>query len=215
MTDHDQPRDEREAPEDAAPPESIEATGERRLSRKAAWLAMGAVALALALIWIAPGIDQPHTDDAATLGFDAVGGAEVGEPARLDLTLKDMNGADVTLSSFQGKIVLLNFWATWCGPCRVEIPDLVKLQERYRDDLVVLGVMVQDKMDENVPEFAEQFAINYPLLDGNDRPDVEAAYGPFYGIPATIIIDRQGRVAKKHSGIGSFEQFEREIKALL
>jgi peroxiredoxin len=179
---------------------------------------MGAVVLALALLWIAsPG---PEHDD-----FEqAITGENTGEPedaaaagkaARLDFTLPDINGVDVKLASFKGKVIVLNFWATWCGPCRVEIPDLVALQEQYKDDVVVLGVLVQDPVTEGTHEFASKLNINYPLLDANDRTDFEDAYGPMWGIPVSIIIDRDGRIAKKHSGIASREQFEREIKALL
>ena len=208
-------------PESLQPPQAHPAAPppeERRPSRTAAWLGMGAVILALALLWIAaPG---PEHDDLAS----AIGGENPGEPedadaagkaARLDFTLKDINGVDVKLANFKGKIIVLNFWATWCGPCRVEIPDLVSLQEQYKKDLVVLGVLVQDPVTPDTHAFASKLSINYPLLDANGRTDFEDAYGPMWGIPVSVIIDRQGRIAKKHSGIASREQFEREIKALL
>lgn len=193
---------------------------ESRLSRKAAWLAMGAVTLALALIWMAPGID--HVDEPATTGSgDAAGSpgepedaAAVGKPARLDFKLKDMNGVDVKLDSFKGKVILLNFWATWCGPCKAEIPSLVELQEQYADDLVVLGFSVDDTPEKMKP-YAEEYKVNYPLLVGNGREDVQNAFGPLLGIPVSVIIGRDGTIAKKHTGIATKEQFEREIKALL
>ena len=192
---------------------------EGRPSRRATWLAMGAVAVALALIWLAPGISDTHVDEAA-------GGAETdfpGEPddaqatgksAPLHFTLKDMNGADVKLASFKGKVILLNFWATWCGPCKAEIPSLVELQHQYGDDLVVLGFSVDDTPDKMKP-YAAQYKINYPLLVGNGREDVQEAFGPLFGIPVSVIIGRDGKIAKKHSGIATKAQFEREIKALL
>jgi thiol-disulfide isomerase/thioredoxin len=151
-------------------------------SRQAAWLAMAAVALALGLIWLAPGIEDGHFDGASS----AVPGEQPGEgedtesvgtAARLDFTLKDMNGVDVSLASFKGKVILLNFWATWCGPCRAEIPDLVELQGRYADDLVVLGVSVDDTPDKLLP-YAAEFKMNYPVLVGNGRDDFQDAYGP-------------------------------------
>jgi thiol-disulfide isomerase/thioredoxin len=188
---------------------------ESRLSRKAAWLAMGAVTLALALIWIAPGID--HVDESATTS-GAPGEPEdagsVGKPARLDFKLKDMHGVDVKLDSFKGKVILLNFWATWCGPCKAEIPSLVELQEQYADDLVVLGFSVDDPPEKMKP-YAEEYKVNYPLLVGNGREDVQNAFGPLLGIPVSVIIGRDGIIAKKHTGIATKEQFEREIKALL
>ncbi len=190
---------------------------EPRLSRKAAWLAMGAVTLALALIWVAPGIE--HVDEDST---GATGGAHgepedaaaVGKPARLDFQLKDMNGVDVKLDSFKGKVILLNFWATWCGPCKAEIPSLVELQEKYADDLVVLGFSVDDPAEKMKP-YAEEYKVNYPLLVGNGREDVQNAFGPLLGIPVSVIIGRDGIIAKKHTGIATKEQFEREIQALL
>jgi cytochrome c biogenesis protein CcmG/thiol:disulfide interchange protein DsbE len=187
---------------------------EPRLSRKAAWLAMGAVTLALALIWIAPGIE--HVDEEPTAGAhgEPEDAAAVGKPARLDFQLKDMNGVDVKLDSFKGKVILLNFWATWCGPCKAEIPSLVELQEKYADDLVVLGFSVDDPAEKMKP-YAEEHKVNYPLLVGNGREDVQNAFGPLLGIPVSVIIGRDGIIAKKHTGIATKEQFEREIQALL
>jgi thiol-disulfide isomerase/thioredoxin len=190
---------------------------EPRLSRRAAWLAMGAVALALALIWMAPGLgDEPHFDDAESAEYpgDPDDATATGKAAPLHFTLKDMNGVDVKLAAFKGKVILLNFWATWCGPCKAEIPSLVELQEQYGDDLVVLGFSVDDPVEKMRP-YAEEYKINYPLLVGNGREDVQEAFGPLYGIPVSVIIDREGRIAKKHSGIASKSQFEREIKSLL
>jgi len=177
---------------------------------------MGAVALALGLIWVAPGI-EPHDETAPGAG-DFPGEPEddqaAGKPAQLDFTLKDMHGVDVHLASFKGKVILLNFWATWCGPCRAEIPSLVELQEQYKDDLVVLGLSVDDTAEKLLP-YAAEFKMNYPVLVGNGREDVQEAFGPLFGIPVSVIIGRDGVIAKKHSGIATKEQIEREIKTLL
>jgi thiol-disulfide isomerase/thioredoxin len=211
----DEPVDAGQASEgalgDSAPPEP-------RLSRKATWLAMSGVALALALIWFAPGID-PHTDEPLGSGTTGSPGepedaSAEGKPARLDFKLKDMNGVDVRLDSFKGKVILINFWATWCGPCKAEIPSLVELQEEYANDLVVLGFSVDDPAEKMKP-YAEEYKVNYPLLVGNGREDVQNAFGPLLGIPVSVIIGRDGIIAKKHTGIATKEQFEREIKALL
>ena len=188
------------------------------LSRKAAWLAMGAVTLALLLIWLAPGIDHVDEPFASASPGGSPGEPEdaafTGKPAKLDFKLKDMNGVDVRLDSFKGKVILINFWATWCGPCKAEIPSLVELQEKYGDDLVVLGFSVDDPAEKMKP-YAEEYKVNYPLLVGNGREDVQNAFGPLLGIPVTVFIGRDGIIAKKHTGIASKEQFEREIKALL
>jgi thiol-disulfide isomerase/thioredoxin len=186
-----------------------------RTSRKAMWLAMGAVALALGLIWLAPGVS--HFDESsptAGLSGDPDDAKAAGQVAPMHFTLKDMNGADVNLASFKGKVVLINFWATWCGPCRAEIPGLVELQDQYRDDLTILGVSIDDPADKLKP-YAAEFKINYPVLVGNGHQDMQDAFGPLYGIPVSVIVGRDGRIAKKHSGIATKEQFEREIKALL
>ncbi len=93
-----------------------------------------------------------------------------------------MNGVDVKLAAFKGKVILLNFWATWCGPCKAEIPSLVELQEQYGDDLVVLGFSVDDPVEKMRP-YAEEYKINYPLLVGNGREDVQEAFGPLVRHP--------------------------------
>jgi thiol-disulfide isomerase/thioredoxin len=192
---------------------------EARLSRRNAWLAMGAVLAALVLLMMIPTsapVDPNAPPPSADGGSDdhAGDGALVGRDAPLHFTLKDMNGADVELASYKGKVIILNFWATWCGPCKAEIPDLVKLQAEYPDDLAVLGFSVDDTPDKMKP-YATEYNINYPLLVGDGREDVQDAYGPLWGIPVSVIIDREGKIAKKHSGIASREQFEREIKPLL
>jgi thiol-disulfide isomerase/thioredoxin len=151
---------------------------------------------------------------ATATGSDPDDGKSAGKPAPLQFTLKDMNGVDVKLSSFKGKVILLNFWATWCGPCRAEIPSLIELQKQYPNDLVVLGFSVDDPVDKLKP-YAKEFQINYPILVGLGREDVQEAYGPLWGIPVSVIIAPDGTIQKKHSGIASKEQFEREIRTAL
>jgi peroxiredoxin len=199
----------------AQPPESDPPLPEPRLSRRAAWIAMGSVALALGLLWAASDLSDPHIEELDVAAADAAADAEAtGKPAPLHYTLKDMNGADVRLASYKGKIILLNFWATWCEPCKYEIPDLISLQEQYADDLVVLGFSVDDT-PEQLKAYAAEYKVNYPLLVGSGHENVQDAYGPMWGIPVTIVIARDGTIARKQSGIRTREQFEREIKALL
>ena len=137
------------------------------------------------------------------------------KPVNLEVTLKDLNGASVTLSQFKGKVIVLNLWATWCGPCKKEIPDLIKLQAAYPNDVVVVGVVVLDKFGEKVSSFVHDYGITYPVLDGNDRDDFENAFGPFWGLPTSFVIDRQGRLQKKHQGQVTRQQLEREISPLI
>lgn len=191
---------------------------EPRLSQRAAWIAMGSVALALGLLWAASDLSQqppPDEDLSSTIPGDGLDDTKVvGKMAPLNYTLKDMNGADVRLSSFKGKIILLNFWATWCHPCKEEIPDLVALQTQYKNDIVVLGFSIDDKPEE-LKEYAAKFQMNYPVLVGAGHENIQEAYGPMWGVPVTIIIGRDGKIAKKQSGIRTLEQFDREIRRLL
>jgi thiol-disulfide isomerase/thioredoxin len=187
-------------------------------TRTKAWIGTAAVLVALVMLAMLPGtqpIDQdapPPAADQAT--EDAATGSLVGKPAPMQFTLKDMDGVDVKLTSFSGKVIILNFWATWCGPCRLEIPSLIELQKQYSNDLVVLGVSIDDTPEKLRP-YAKEFKVNYPLLVGNGRQDFQDAYGPFYGIPVSVFVGRDGKITKKHSGIATKEQFEQEIKSLL
>ena len=196
------------------PPDASGPLPEPGLSRRAAWIAMGSVALALGLLWAASDLSDPHFDDPSALADDPEDADATGKPAPLNYTVKDMNGADVRLASYKGKIILLNFWATWCEPCKYEIPDLISLQEQYADDIVVLGFSVDDTPDQ-LKAYAAEYKVNYPMLVGSGHENIQDAYGPMWGIPVTIVIARDGTIARKQSGIRTREQFEREIKALL
>jgi thiol-disulfide isomerase/thioredoxin len=211
---------------EARSPES-DVPEERRPSKVAMLVAMAAVAIAILIVMLAPGADNsaPASDangnltgSPNTAEEDAAADAKLaGKAAPLHFTLKDMNGVDVKLAAFKGKPIVLNFWATWCGPCRAEIPSLVELQTAYMEqgkDVVILGISVDDPVEKLKP-YASQMKMNYPVLVGNGRDDVQDAFGPLWGIPVTVFVDREGRIAKKHSGIASKEQFEQEIKALL
>ena len=194
---------------------------EPRLSRRAAWIAMGSVALALGLLWAASDTASPppppDDDLSAIIAADEAEDAKaVGRMAPLNYTVKDMNGADVRFSSYKGKIILLNFWATWCEPCKEEIPDLVLLQEKYKDDIVILGLSVESgDTPDKLRQYASAFKMNYPVLVGGGHDEIQEAYGATWGVPITVIINRDGRIAKKQSGIRTLEQFEREIRPLL
>jgi thiol-disulfide isomerase/thioredoxin len=135
--------------------------------------------------------------------------------ANLNFTLKDMNNRDVRLADFKGKVILLDFWATWCGPCKVEIPGFVDLQNRYGSaGLQVIGISVDDKLEDLKP-YVAAMKMNYPVLQGLDHDDVQDAFGPMFGIPTTVVIARNGNICRKHIGMSSKEAFEKEIRSLL
>jgi thiol-disulfide isomerase/thioredoxin len=135
--------------------------------------------------------------------------------APLDFVVKDMNGADVKLADYKGKVVMLNFWATWCGPCKVEIPMFTELQTKYKDQgLAFLGISVDDAPEQLRP-FAQEYRMNYPVLIGDGRDDVQNAFGPMFGIPVTLLIARDGTICTRYLGPRPKERFERDIKALL
>src|SRR5262245_44117008 len=114
--------------------------------------------------------------------------------ASLDFTLKDMNGRDVRLADFKGKPLIVNFWATWCGPCLLETPTLVELSARYKDRGVnIIGISYDDKPEE-IREFAAAQKIPYPLLVGRDREDVFSAFGLGAGLPMTVFINPDGTI---------------------
>ena len=133
----------------------------------------------------------------------------------MDFTLRDIDGDELNLAELRGNVVLLNFWATWCGPCKIEIPWFVEFQREYEDDgLVVLGLSVDDT-PEQIRPFAAEFQVNYPMLVGLGREDFQEAYGPIWGLPVTFFIDREGTLCRTHMGIATREAFEQDIKDLL
>ncbi len=188
-------------------------------------VAIAATAVALLAISI-PFVWQPSAESdpaaiAPATSHDTVGqSAETAacmanaKPANFDFSIKDLDGKSVPLSSYKGKVVLLNFWATWCGPCKAEIPGFVELQEKYQGDLVIVGFSVDDSADQ-AKAFAAEYKMNYPILLGEGREDVQDAYGPIWGIPASFLISKDGRVCRKHLGIAPKAVFEREIVALM
>jgi thiol-disulfide isomerase/thioredoxin len=171
------------------------------------WLLGGAAALALALFTL-PTVMRSRAEAPAEGATCKAEGQ-----AKLDFVLKDMNGADFDLAAQKGKVVLLNFWATWCAPCLAEIPEFVKFYEEKKDSgFVIVGVLTEDS-GENMRAFASEKKMTYPLV--LMKPELEDAYGPIFGLPTTIVIARDGSVCKRHFGPMSREQLEREVKTLL
>lgn len=154
------------------------------------------------------GSAEPRTELVLSCPADA-------KPANLKFTMKDVDNRDVSLSQYAGKVVVLDFWATWCGPCKVEIPHFIEFQEKYgKAGLQIVGISVDDTAEKLVP-YVREMKMNYPVLQGLGHDDVQEAYGPLVGIPVSVMISRDGKICATHTGLTGKDVFEREIKALL
>jgi thiol-disulfide isomerase/thioredoxin len=155
----------------------------------------------------------------ATAATSAQAAGEVCNVARhkvnLNFSAKDINGKDVRLSQYKGQVVLVNFWATWCVPCRREIPSLMALYRDYKDrGFVVLGVSV-DKEVRLIKPYARAMKMNYPVLIGAGHDQFNEAFGPFIGFPTSVILERDGTVCVRHIGLPSRSLLEKQVDALL
>ena len=171
----------------------------RRLEIRAA----ARISIALAL-WCGTGLAQ------GVCSADA-------KSANLNFAFKDLQGKSVTLSDYKGKVVLLDFWATWCPPCRKEIPGFIELYNTYKSrGLVVIGVSMDDTGDlADVKRFAAQMKMNYPILLGFGREeDLKPVFGEL-PLPTSFVIARDGRICARHDGLTSKVQVQREIAGLL
>jgi thiol-disulfide isomerase/thioredoxin len=130
-----------------------------------------------------------------------------------EFELSGLDGKPISLATARGKIVLLNFWASWCGPCRAEVPDLVELQERYKDRLQVIGLVVDDDDMDAIHKFVKDFGINYPVAIS--PVELRLEYGGIPALPTSFVLDTQGRVVQKHVGLRDPALYEIEIRALL
>jgi thiol-disulfide isomerase/thioredoxin len=135
--------------------------------------------------------------------------------ANLKFSFKDTEGRKVSLSQFKGKVIILDFWATWCVPCKEESPGFIELQKKYgARGLQIVGVSVDDTMNQ-AKKYATAMKMNYPILLAEGKEDILKAYDPIVGIPVSIVIDREGRIASRHEGIAKMDVFEKEILPLL
>ena len=179
---------------------------------KGKWIVAAAAALALGVFTL----PRFLTGSAAvTPGADGTPAAacKAEGPANLDLTLKDMHDAAYRLSDLKGKVVLVNFWASWCAPCLAEIPEFIKVREAYHaKGFEILGISTDDT-PQQLRDFAAKYKTNYPLVQVT--AEAEDAYGPVFGLPTSILVARDGSICKRHFGPLSKEQLEKELKALL
>ena len=167
-------------------------------------IAIAALAVALGLFFL-----NRHRALSAAAGATSI----ARHPFAPEFSLPGLTGQTIDLSAYRGKIVLLDFWATWCEPCREEIPHFVELQNKYRDQgLQIIGVSMDDE-PEPVREYSQRFNMNYPVAMGNAKTG--ELYGGVLGLPIAFLIGRDGRIEAKHIGATDISVFEQEIKALL
>jgi thiol-disulfide isomerase/thioredoxin len=129
-----------------------------------------------------------------------------------DFKLTSLDGKPLTIAALQGKVIILNFWATWCGPCRAEIPDLIALQDRYKGRLQIIGLNVDDE-EADIQQYVQEMGINYPVAMTSN--DVRIQFGGIPALPTSFVLDTEGRVVQKHVGLWNPAVYETEIRALL
>jgi thiol-disulfide isomerase/thioredoxin len=130
-----------------------------------------------------------------------------------DFKLDNLDAKPLSLSAYHGKVILLNFWATWCGPCRAEIPDLIELQKKYGDKLQIIGLDVDDDDSTEVQKFVTANGINYPI--GMATNEIRMQYGGVAALPTSFVLDSEGRVVQKHEGLRNPLLYEYEIRSLI
>lgn len=126
---------------------------------------------------------------------------------------RDLSGKVVSTAALKGKVVLLNFWATWCGPCREEIPEMIKLQAQYKDTLEVIGASEDEAPPEQVAKFAQKAGVNYPVIMASAQ--LEREYGGVAALPTTFVINADGRVVQKNVGVYPLEFYDMEVRSVM
>jgi thiol-disulfide isomerase/thioredoxin len=128
--------------------------------------------------------------------------------------LDTLDGKKIKLSDLRGKAVLVNFWATWCGPCKIEMPWFVELQNQYgTEGLTIIGIAMDDSPTEEIAKFAKEMGVNYPILRGKEA--LGEAYGGVMGLPTTFYVGRDGKIVDQGAGLVSRKEIENNIKAAL
>lgn len=174
----------------------------KQQKRNLAWIIIPIVVLGVGIWYSASG------SSSAPLDNSIVSTKKVQAPK---FTLTDLEGKSLSLADYRGKVVILDFWASWCPPCKREIPDFITLQKEYESrGLQIIGVGLDEQ--ENIASFARENGINYPVVIGND--EIVKLYGGISGIPTTFIIDKEGNVTDRFEGFTEKRVFEGAIKKL-
>jgi thiol-disulfide isomerase/thioredoxin len=183
--------------------------------RRAFALMIVAGAAALAFVAVRYARHAPPAEASAVVG-------EPGSPIALrfyrepipvsDFTVRDLDGRAISSASLRGKVTLINFWATWCGPCRAEIPDLVALQQKYKDTLQIIGISQDEAPGDVVRRFAAEHKVNYPIV--MMTPELEKLFPGIVALPTSFVLDRDGRIVQKHVGMLTSSTTEAEARAL-
>ncbi len=129
-----------------------------------------------------------------------------------EITMEDLDGRQISSRDWQGKATIVNFWATWCGPCLEEIPDLIRLQDRYPDHLQIIGVSMDEGPVEEVKEFVREHGMNYPVV--MTTPELRRSFPGVYALPTSFILDAGVRTVQKHVGLMHPRVFEQETRVL-
>lgn len=174
------------------------------------------IAFAAALTACSRNTAPPPESKVPVVGLPtADAGDKAGKPADLSFSLKDMNGATVALASYKGRPLVINFWATWCPPCKLEIPWFIDFKNRFNGQgLEILGVSIDDPAPE-LRTFAAEYKMNYPVLLGLDQEKMLATYEAEVTVPVTWFIKRDGTVLSRVIGINTKEYFASQIQAII
>jgi cytochrome c biogenesis protein CcmG/thiol:disulfide interchange protein DsbE len=177
--------------------------------------------VAAAALVAACSVNTTPPAESKTSGVPVVGlpnsdaGDKAGKPADLSFTVKDMSGATVELASFKGRPLVVNFWATWCPPCKAEIPWFIEFKQKFgAQGLEILGVSIDDPAAE-LKTFAAEYKMNYPVLMGLDQDKLLAAYEAEVTVPVTWFIKKDGTVLGRTVGINTRQYFESQIQAII
>lgn len=187
--------------------------------KKTVWIVIAILAVIVVAAHYADKATRLSTKGASTRADNPNGGGK----AAPDFTLKDLEGKDISLGQYKGKVVLVNFWATWCDPCRVEIPWLIEMQQKYgAKGFTVLGIAMDDEGKSVVAPFVqkERFDVNgskslmnYPIVLGNDA--TADKFGGLLGYPTSVLISRDGKQIKRITGLISYEEISKTIESQL